>query len=506
VTGEPPLLIRADATSSMGTGHAMRCLSLAQAWRDAGGSCLFAMAETTPAVRQRVETENCEVVSLPVEPGGSADASQFEALARARNSSRVVVDGYQFGADYQRRLKSAGMNTLFIDDYGHAEHYSADFVLNQNISADERLYANRAPCTKLLLGPRFAMLRREFNAWREFMREIPPIARKVLVTLGGSDPENFTAIAVEAVASVQIENMEAMIVVGGSNPHFDSLQRSALKVANQRVKIIVKNDVSNMAQQMAWADVAISAAGTTCWELCLLALPSLLIDVAPNQIEVARELHRRQCAIHVGSAREISVQQLSNELERVLRSEGLRRTLSAHSRQLVDGNGARRVVSLLRGEDGIRLRPAKADDARLLFDWANDPQVRAAAFSSVPIIWESHAAWFSEKLNGGKCFIWIAEDWEGSPLGQIRFDVREDGESEVDISITKAKRGQGLAHTLIELGVDAFFKANHGGPVHALVKEDNPASIRAFEKAGFRRAGTVQARAVTAINFIYERK
>jgi RimJ/RimL family protein N-acetyltransferase len=260
-----------------------------------------------------------------------------------------------------------------------------------------------------------------------------------------------------------------------------------------------------MGELMAWADVAISAAGSTCWELCLLGVPSLLIHVADNQTGVARELHRRQCAVHVGSAKAISVLQLSRELENMLSAKEVRQALSARARELVDGNGARRVAAVLRGENVVHLRGAKENDSRLLFDWANDPAVRSAAFSSAPISWESHITWFREKLQGGKSFIWIGEDVEGTPLGQIRFDVRDDGEAEVDVSVAPAKRGQRLAHALITLGTDAFLGEGGRRRIHAFVKDANIASARAFEKAGFARAGTTQVRGNTAIHFIYER-
>ena len=506
MTGEAPLLIRADATSSMGTGHAMRCLSLAQAWQDAGGMCVFAAVELTPSVRRRIEAENCEVVLLDADAGSPSDTRQFADLARKQNSGNVVVDGYQFGADYQRGLKSAGLRTLLIDDYGHAEHYSADLVLNQNISAAEKFYAHREPETRLLLGPRYALLRREFHAWRDYGRQIPSVARKVLITLGGSDPENLTNLALEAVASITLDGLEAVVVVGGSNPHYESLKQIGSELANQHgTKITVRRDVTNMGEFMAWADVAISAAGSTCWELCLLGLPSLLIDVADNQTGVARELQRRQFAVHVGSAKAISAVRLSRELEDLLRAKELRQTLSTRSRELVDGNGAARVASVLRGDNVVHLRRAKEGDSQLLFDWANDPAVRFAAFSSAPISWESHVRWFLEKLQGGRSFIWIGEDDEGTPLGQIRFDVREDGESEVDVTIAPAKRGRRLAHVLIQLGTDAFLRENDCRLIHAFVKDQNIASARAFEKAGFTRVGTTQVRGNTAIHFTYKR-
>ena len=504
-TGEAELLIRADATATMGTGHAMRCLSLAQAWQDVGGSCIFAMADVTPAVRQRIETEHCEIITLQATAGSAADSDQIAGIARERKIGKVVVDGYQFDADYQRRLKFAGLKILCIDDYGHADHYAADIVLNQNVSASEALYPSREPYTRLLLGARYALLRREFSAWRNHVREIPSTARKVLITLGGSDPENLTRVALEAIASVNLENLEAVVVVGGSNPHFESLREAGSKLADQRsMKIDVRRDVTNIAELMAWADAAISAAGSTCWEFCLLGLPALLIDVAKNQTEVARELNRLHCAVHLGRAQDVSVQRLSHELERLLESQELRQTLSARSRELVDGEGARRVVSLLRGKEGIHLRPAREDDSRLLFEWANDPDSRASAFSSVCISWERHASWFAAKMKDPDCRILIAEDKCGKPIGQFRVDWRGPEGGEIDVSVSRGCRGGGYGGKIIRLGVEAAFAERSADAklLHAFVKPENDASRRAFESAGFRSLGEKNVNGHRSVHYV----
>jgi UDP-2,4-diacetamido-2,4,6-trideoxy-beta-L-altropyranose hydrolase len=492
MTGENPLLIRADATASMGTGHAMRCLALAQAWQDAGGRCTFAMAEVTPAVRRKIEAEKCEVVAVQAKAGSEDDAAQFVQLAREEIATRVVVDGYQFGADYQRAMKAAGLRTLFIDDYGHASHYSADLVLNQNVSPDEQLYANRESYTQLLLGPRYALLRREFSSWRDYKREIPSNGRKVLITLGGSDPEGLTARAIEAVAAIDMDALEAMVVVGGSNPQFEQLRSLAVKLAGRRnVGIEVQRDVANMAELMAWADVAISAGGTTCWELCLLALPALLIDVAENQRRVVRELQQVHCAVHLGSAREVSADQLSRELEKALRSQELRQDLATRARELVDGNGAPRVVAALLNGNGLRLRPVQESDRRLLFEWANDPDVRAAALSIGAISWEQHVQWFAAKMIDRGCLILIAEDEFGQPVGQFRVDWRSSQDAEIDVSVSRSYRGEKYGSKIIRLGAAAALAANGAGGVrlHAFVKPDNFPSLRAFEAAGFQSLG-----------------
>jgi len=149
----------------MGTGHVMRCLALAQAWQDEGGEVVFASAEITKAIEDRLRAENVKLIALPVTAGTAKDVDLTSAAARECGAKWIVVDGYQFHAAYQRSLQQAGLKVLYVDDNGHLEQYWADLVLNQNAHAAEDLYKNREQKTRLLLGPRYALLRREFNNW-----------------------------------------------------------------------------------------------------------------------------------------------------------------------------------------------------------------------------------------------------------------------------------------------------------------------------------------------------
>src|ERR1700690_3184416 len=130
----PPgtLILRADASVAMGTGHVMRCLALAQSWQDEGGQGIFAMAEPDPSLEERVRSEGIGVVTIVASAGSQQDLSQFVDLAGTHHASWVVVDGYQFDVEYQRSLKAAGLKVLLIDDTGHAGAYVADVVLDQN--------------------------------------------------------------------------------------------------------------------------------------------------------------------------------------------------------------------------------------------------------------------------------------------------------------------------------------------------------------------------------------
>ncbi len=329
--------------------------------------------------------------------------------------------------------------------------------------------------------------------------------------MGGSDAGNLTARVMEAVASAEVESLEATVVVGGSSPHLAVLENLA---AQLHPKVTVRTDVANMAELMAAADVAISAAGSTCWELCLLGLPALLLEVAANQTAVARELDRAGCAIHAGD-QTTPAAIIAEHLKRLVGDYELRRSLAQRSRQLVDGQGASRVVSILRGADVVsagrtlRLRSAAENDARLLWEWANDPGVRAASFSPAPISWETHAAWFRQKVGNDGSLILVAEavteKGEGIPCGQIRFDVRPEGEWVADVSGVKIIRGRGRASRGIALGVQRLRERHREARVHAFVKPANEASVKAFERAGFTQIGVSQVQDNMAVHLVSER-
>ena len=336
------LLFRTDANVAMGTGHVMRCLALAQAWQDASGSAVFVMAEATSAVEERLHREGMGMARLQAGPGSADDAQETVALARGKQASWVIVDGYCFGADYQAALKEAGLRVLFVDDNGHAGHYSADLVLNQNVYANEALYRSRESSTKILLGPRHALLRREFAAWRGWKRQIPAIARKVLVTMGGSDPDNVTERVIHAILAEH--DLEATVVVGGSNPHLHKLQE-LLGDRPGRVRLVENS--TNMPGLLAWADIAVAGAGTTSLETCFLGLPALLVVLADNQRPVAEELSRRGVAIHLGEGAETEANVLAGYLARLAASSQIRKTMSQLGRELVDGQGAERVAARL---------------------------------------------------------------------------------------------------------------------------------------------------------------
>ncbi len=495
------LLIRTDANLYIGTGHLMRCMAIAQAWQNNDGQVIFAIATPATPIETRLASEGMDVVRLSVEPGSAEDARQTASLAQKMGATWVVVDGYHFGSEYQQIIKDSELSLLFIDDYGHARDYWADFVLNQNIYAHESLYPNRSPDTQLLLGTRYTLLRREFLRWQGWRREIPEVARKVLVTLGGSDPDNVTLKVIQALQLVEIEKLEVVVVVGGSNPHFEQLQAA---VEELRFPISLKRNVMNMPELMARADLAIAAGGSTAWELAFMGLPSILLVLADNQRAIAQKLGRMGVAIDLGWHRDVGMEEIAETIARSLESGNRRREMAASSQKLVDGEGSARVLMRLEGRS-LRLRVLGEADCQLLWEWANDPEVRALSFSSEPIPQWQHVQWFKTKLSDPNCLIYLAIDRDDIPIGQIRYEI-ENNEAVVSVSIDRQFRNRGYGSTLIQLASQQAFHIANLARIHAYIKPVNQASIRAFVKANFINFGISQVKGAQAVHLCKERE
>jgi len=339
------LLVRADANSQIGTGHFMRCLALAQTWQEQGGTAVFLMAPGA-ALGKRLEDEGIREVRLSAQPASIADADESAEVALRNNATWVALDGYQFSAEYQRALKSKIPHLLLFDDIADAERYHADLLLNQNAYAAPDMYADRAGNCALLLGATYLLLRREFQERRDRDRQIAPRARNLLVTFGGSDAENATELALQALALLPSPAMNVRVLVGASNAQRTALERVAAKLHHS---VEFQTDSKRVADEMVWADVAISAAGSTSWELAFMGLPSLLITVSKNQQGCAQYLHRHGSAISLGRQSQVQPVEAAAALSALVGDKARRGKMSSRGRALIDGRGAERVVQTMAG-------------------------------------------------------------------------------------------------------------------------------------------------------------
>jgi RimJ/RimL family protein N-acetyltransferase len=326
------------------------------------------------------------------------------------------------------------------------------------------------------------LLRKEFWKWKTWKRDIPAVAKKVLVTMGGADPDNVTLQVLKALKEVAIPDMEVVVVLGPANHHKDDIEHF-LSLFPFKSHLLLS--VDNMPEIMAWADVAIAAGGSTSWELAFMGVPSLLIILAENQRVVSHKLEEAGACINLGWYDETKVGTISKVAENIMKNQKAREAMSTKGRNLVDGNGGSEVVKFLR-DSHVTFRQVREDDCRLIWKWANDPEIRSASFTTDPISWEEHVRWFTERMTDPKHVYFVLLTINDEPVGQVRYAI--DGrEAVVSMSISSKFRGRGYGNQGIRMTGEELFKNNEIDVIRAHIKPGNIKSVKAFTEAGFRK-------------------
>jgi UDP-2,4-diacetamido-2,4,6-trideoxy-beta-L-altropyranose hydrolase len=345
------LVIRADANAEIGVGHVMRCVALAQAWQDRGGSVRFVLAPGGEEIHERLRSESFQVSTIPASPGSAEDAAKTAELCARSGAEWLVLDGYHFAQNYRDRIWSAEAKLLLMDDHGEFAPYDCEVVLNTNVYASDAIYPDRRPKTQFLLGSGYALLRREFLSVERKPADVPEQASRLLVTLGGADPHNVTLQVVEALEELDDLAFELTVVLGASNHHPASVEQ-VLRRFRRPAQLLL--NVANMPELMARSDLAISAGGGTCDELAFFRVPMFLITIAKNQESAVEAYGRSKAAITAGWFTVLEKSGLARSLRDVIGNRALRQEISANAGDMVDGGGAQRVVeNMLRIGTGV---------------------------------------------------------------------------------------------------------------------------------------------------------
>jgi len=346
----PELFVRADATVASGAGHVMRCIALAQAWKEKGGRVTFLSHCNSDNIGRRIQNEGFTFIPIIYPYPHSNDLAQLlEALTSSRRSHSiipnwVVLDGYHFDTEYQQRIRQSGHKLLVIDDIAHLGGYDADVILNQNIHSRKLRYSCNSD-TQILLGTRYALLRKEFSKYRKRKRSVSPQVQNILVTMGGSDPNNATLQAIEAIKLLGLPRLQVLVVSGPSNPHLQSL-KSAIRESSCSMQFV--EDPMNMAELMDWADIAVSLAGSTCWELAYMGLSAILVVLADHQNDVAEDFMAADAGLNLGWYGNLNCNRVVDALSYLLKDATIRQRMSDSGRAMVDGLGSERVLSCLK--------------------------------------------------------------------------------------------------------------------------------------------------------------
>jgi len=335
------LLVRADASAEMGVGHVMRCVALAEAWLKTGGRATFAMAEGVE-LGDRIRSRGGEILEIQGEPGRQEDIKATRIAGQRLGADWLVVDGYHFSPEYIADVEKAASHFLVMADGEQYHALNCDLLVNPELDVSEDEYPSSDRCGGILLGPRYALLRREFLDYSVGNKTFPQSAARVLVTLGGGDAHNVTLRVMNALDKITDRQLDVVIVLGAANPHRTTLEFAA---ANSRHKMELISDAPNMPKLMAEAMFAVTAGGGTCYELAFMRVPMLLITIARNQERAVDAYNRAGIGLSAGRFQDFDETLFVGILRRMISDSGLRQRLSANAARMIDGKGAERIVS-----------------------------------------------------------------------------------------------------------------------------------------------------------------
>lgn len=476
------VVIRTDASAAIGGGHVMRCLALAGALHDAGSTVRFVSRDGEHSLCDQIGQSGFSVHRLPREHAFDSrdDALQTVAACPSR-CDWLVVDHYRLDQPWETAVRARAQRILAIDDVASRPH-DCDLLVDQNFSLAAGRYRDLVPIScELLLGPRYALLRREFLEARGRLRERDGRVRRVLVYFGNTDLSGGTLKALDAVEQVCTPDLHVDVVVGTANPYTDEIRRRCARIPCTELHV----GRTDMAAAMSLADLAIGAGGATTWERCSLGLASIVIAISENQLPGSRDLGREGYVEFLGTCTEVTVAQLSTALRRLLGNPDAVLRLAQRSAELVDARGAERVAKQMLAA-AITLRFARPDDCDAMHEWRNSPDIRARSNDPRPIPIDEHRRWYRTKLNDPDCVLLVGE-LAGKPIGVLRYDLRRD-QAVVSIFLVPGWTGRGLGRKLLGLGSE--WLRQHRPATKLIVAEilqDNEASERAFRAAGYAR-------------------
>lgn len=363
------IAFRTDASVAIGIGHVMRCLTLANTFKKEQWRSVFVCRQHQGHLADLIIQQGHEVILLPVEKFFSDmptrfgvidytswlgsdwlnDAKQTLQALNAYHVRLLVVDHYALDAQWEDYVRNDINNLMVIDDLANREH-SCDFLLDQNLGRTAKDYVGFIPdqC-HLFIGSQFTLLRPEFLHAREdsLARRVNPELKRLLISLGGTDPFNITGEILSLLHLTQLPpHCIITVVMGGKAPYINDIKKQAKElpwVTEVRV------DEKNMADLMMSTDLAIGAAGSTSWERCCLGLPALIVILAENQEEIAAALARRGAVLNIGNPFSNTFKHdLICTLNRIVDNPTMLQSMSQFSSSVVDGHGAEIILNHLR--------------------------------------------------------------------------------------------------------------------------------------------------------------
>lgn len=455
--------IRTDGNDKIGLGHVMRSIALANMLRHEF-KIKFYLRQSDSNVEKIINEHAFDIEKIATEE------SFINLLER---DEFVVLDGYEFDREFQKKIKEKGCLVACIDDYPDRES-NVDVIINQAPDIDKSGYLTKLPGTRLLLGPDYVLLRQGFLAMAKSDRKIQEI-QSILVCLGGSDQYNHTTTVLRCIIPFLTKIRNVRVVTGSGYRYLDVLRD--IIIPHKEIEHFHNIGEDEMISVMSRTDLAIVSASTILLEALAMKCVVIAGYYVNNQISFYKGFLRSGALIGID---DFNSEKLQQALEKVLLEKRILATNNP-----IDGNSGKRILKeflILYCTKWMRLRPATIYDSKQYFHWVNEPEVRQNSRDSRPISWDEHSQWFQKKLSDDNChlYFFLVDD---QPIGQVRFELENDGWL-IGFSIDRECRGIGLAEVILKNAILELRKRSNLR-LKAFVKQSNIISAKVFEKIGF---------------------
>lgn len=486
-------IFRCDSGPRVGAGHVMRCLALASALGDLGWESKLVGPVGSAELVSALFDSRAGAAAITIVESHDADIPQALRGLQPEGCELLVIDSYRLNADYAEALDGWYGQLLFMDDRP-TRRLPSGVLLDPTFARHPQDYWGFAPASMpMMLGPDYALLRPEFAQMRRATLKVRQERREplsILLSLGGMPDPALVRLIAEGCGRVS-QPTQIMAVVAPSAGLVDmNIGRSSLKVVPLS---------PDMHRLVADADLAIGAGGGSAWERCCLGLPSLVVEIADNQADICAALSDAGAALSLGKAANLTPERVADHVTRLMDSQDQRLAMSAKAALICDGLGARRValaLSPMIARDGrpVHLRPAKPEDAALMFEWQQIPEIRRFTPNPKAPVWGEHLAWLERRLAAPQHGPFTIIMHGTTPVGVLRLDLAAAGNYPIDadsealvVSILVDPAHQSLGIAQAALATARLLVPYQ--PLLAEIQAGNIASRRLFSRAGYTPLG-----------------
>jgi UDP-2,4-diacetamido-2,4,6-trideoxy-beta-L-altropyranose hydrolase len=329
---------RTDASTNMGTGHVLRCLTLADQLRHIDAEISFICRQMPGNMIEYIKEKGFSVHLLQPNAADHSMNPEFDArytleiLQEQGLIDWLIVDHYSLDCQWENQMRPYTLRIMVIDDLANRAH-DCDLLLDQNLFSNLEIRYDSlvsSHCLKLL-GPKYALLRPEFREARHRLRERKGKVERILLFFGGSDPTNETEKALKAIQLLNRSDLFVDVVVGHANPHRNKIEQ----LCSQHHHLHYHCQIKNMAELMTQADFSIGAGGSTTWERCYLGLPAITVVVAENQLETTMAVAGTGAILNLGWHEQVKAHDLSQGIDCLLEDSTNLNLMSANAVELM---------------------------------------------------------------------------------------------------------------------------------------------------------------------------